>query len=91
MENAVNLYASTDAELHECVWQPQYGEVGQEEGGGVEQHVHLDGDGEAEGEAAEGPAVLHEQVDGGVQQQHRQGVVKQPGGEEVRTAGQYLI
>ena len=86
VDKAVNLYASTYAELNECVWQTQYSEVGQEEGGRVEQHVHLDRDGEAEGEAAEGPAVLHEQVDGGVQQQHRQGVVEQPGGGEVTTA-----
>ena len=52
-------------------------EIEAEEGGRKQQDVHLDGDAEAEEDAAEAPPVVEEHVDGCVEEQDGNGVVEE--------------
>ena len=54
------------------------GQVGTEQGGGVEQDTHLDRDTEAVEDTAQAPPVVQEHVDVGVEEQDGK-VLGQPG------------
>ena len=71
------LDEGTDGELDEGACEAELVEIEAEEGGREQQDVHLDGDAEAEEDAAEGPAVVEEHVDGRVEEQDRDGVVEE--------------
>ena len=67
----------TDGQLDHGHRQAEVGEVEAEQGGSVQQDVHLDRDTEAEEDAAKTPLVVEEHVDGGVEEQDGDGVVEQ--------------
>ena len=82
------LDRGADGELEDGLERGQGGEVDTEQGRREQQDVHLDGDGEAEEEAAEAPAPVEEHVDGGVQQEDGHWVVEQmDDGERALPAG----
>ena len=71
------LDQGTDGELDEGACKAEVVEIEAEEGGCEQQDVHLDGDAEAEEDAAEGPPVVEEHVDGCMEEQDRDGVVEE--------------
>ena len=58
------LDAGADCELHYGTQLAPVSDVEEEDGGGVEQDVHLDRDGQTEEEAAQADAVIHPKIDG---------------------------
>ena len=77
-----DLQASTETELDQGPHLAQVGQVEDEDGGGVEEDVHLDRDSQAEHEAAQAVPVVHEQVEGGVEEQDGQGIIEQSEDED---------
>ena len=71
------LDQGTDGELDDGACEAEVVEIEAEEGGCEQQDVHLDGDAEAEEDAAEGPAVVEEHVDSSVEEQDGDGVVEE--------------
>ena len=77
-----DLQAGTDTELDQGPHLAQVGQVEDEDGGGVEEDVHLDRDRQAEHEAAQAVALVHEQVEGGVEEQDGQRIIEQSEDED---------
>ena len=77
-----DLQPGTDGELDQGPHLAQVGQVEDEDGGGVEEDVHLDRDRQAEHEAAQAVALVHEQVEGGVEEQDGQGIIEQSEDED---------
>ena len=77
-----DLQPGTDGELDQGPHLAQVGQVEDEDGGGVEEDVHLDRDRQAEHEAAQAVALVHEQVEGGVEEQDGQRIIEQSEDED---------
>ena len=71
------LDQGTYGELEDGTSDAESVEIEAEEGGRKQQDVHLDGDAEAEEEAAEGPAVVEEHVDGCMEEEDGDGIVEE--------------